>query len=301
MALSPNIRGALFMAISMAGFTINDTFVKSVSGQINTGQIMFVRGLMASVMIAALAWHMGALRPLGFLKKPGVIARSLGELMATITFLAGLAHMPLANASAILQALPLAVTLAAVLFLGEEVGWRRWTAISVGFLGVLIVVRPGMEGFSNYSLLIVACVFFAAFRDLATRRAPHDVPSLYMTLATAVTITVAGGFLIIPFGGWTPMPLILVVKLFAAACFIMLGYLFIIQAMRQGEIGFVAPFRYTSLIWALGLGYLAFGDVPDPYMLVGAALIIVSGSYSFYRERVRARKVATAVPPEPAA
>lgn len=301
MALSPNIRGALFMAISMAGFTINDTFVKSVTGQINVAQIMFVRGMMASAMIAGLAWHMGALRPLAFLKKPGVAARSFGELLATITFLAGLAHMPLANASAILQALPLAVTLAAVLFLGEEVGWRRWAAISLGFLGVLIVVRPGMAGFSGYSLLIVACVFAAAFRDLSTRRAPHDVPTLFMTLATAVTITVAGALLIVPFGGWTPMPALLVLKLFAAACFIMFGYLFIIQAMRQGEIGFVAPFRYTSLIWALSLGYLAFGDVPNPFMLTGAALIIGSGSYSFYRERVRARKIAAAMLPEPAA
>jgi drug/metabolite transporter (DMT)-like permease len=301
LSLSPNIRGALFMTIAMAGFTINDTFVKSVSGQINVAQIMFVRGIMASAMIAGLAWYMGALRPLSFLKKPGVMARTIGELLATVTFLAGLAHMPLANASAILQALPLAVTLAAVLFLGEQVGWRRWTAISVGFLGVLIIVRPGMEGFSPYSLLIVACVFAAAFRDLSTRRAPHDVPTLYMTLATAVTITLAGGLLTVPFGGWTPLTPALLGKLFASACFILFGYLFIIQAMRQGEISFVAPFRYTSLLFALALGFLAFGDTPDPFMLTGAALIIASGTYSFYRERVRARKVATAVLPEPAA
>jgi drug/metabolite transporter (DMT)-like permease len=289
------------MTIAMAGFTINDTFVKSVAGQINVAQIMFVRGLMASAMIAGLAWYMGALRPLSFLKKPGVIARTFGELLATVTFLAGLAHMPLANASAILQALPLAVTLAAVLFMGEEVGWRRWTAISVGFLGVLIIVRPGMEGFSPYSLLIVACVFAAAFRDLSTRRAPHDVPTLFMTLVTAVTITLAGGLLIVPFGGWMPMPATLVLKLLAAACFILFGYLFIIQAMREGEISFVAPFRYTSLLFALVLGFTAFGDLPDPFMLAGAALIIGSGTYSFYRERMRARTIAAAVLPEPAA
>lgn len=289
------------MAIAMAGFTVNDTFVKSVSAEINVAQIMFVRGLMASSLIAGLAWYLGALRPLSFLKKPGVVARTVGELLATVTFLAGLAHMPLANASAILQALPLAVTLAAVLFMDEQVGWRRWTAISVGFLGVLIIVRPGMQGFSPYSLLIVACVFAAAFRDLSTRRAPHDVPTLYMTLATAVTITIAGGVLIVPFGGWMPMSPLLVLKLFAAACFILFGYLFIIQAMRQGEISFVAPFRYTSLLFALVLGFLAFGDLPDPYMLAGSALIIASGTYSFYRERIRARKVATAVLPEPAA
>ena len=289
------------MAISMAGFTINDTFVKLATQEMNVAQIMFVRGLMASAMIAALSWHMGALRPISFIWKPGVLARSLGEMAATVTFLAGLTHMPIGNASAILQALPLAVTLGAVLFLGEKVGWRRWSAILVGFLGVLIIVRPGMEGFNQYSLLILACVFAAAFRDLSTRRAPAEVPSLFMTLVTAAMITLTGLALIVPFGGWTPMSAKSLAILFAAASFIIFGYLFIISAMRGGDISFIAPFRYTSLIWALGLGFLVFGDIPDSYTLTGATLVIVSGSYSFYRERVRARRVQTAVPPEPAA
>ena len=289
------------MAISMAGFTINDTFVKVATQEMNVAQIMFVRGLMASAMIAAMAWQMGALRPVSFIWKPGVLARSIGEMAATVTFLAGLAHMPIGNASAILQALPLAVTLGAVLFLGEKVGWRRWTAIFTGFLGVLIIVRPGMQGFSQYSLLILACVFAAAFRDLATRRAPADVPSLYMTLVTAALISMTGLALIVPFGGWTPMTARSLAILFAAASFIIFGYLFIISAMRAGDIGFIAPFRYASLIWALGLGFLVFGDIPDRDTLTGAALVIVSGTYSFYRERVRARRIQSAVPPEPAA
>jgi drug/metabolite transporter (DMT)-like permease len=301
LALSPNLRGAVFMAISMAGFTINDTFVKLATQEMNIGQIMFVRGLMASLMIAAMAWHFGALRPVSFIWKPGVLARSLGEMVATVTFLAGLSHMPIGNASAILQALPLAVTLGAVLFLGEKVGWRRWTAIVAGFLGVLIIVRPGMEGFSQYSLLILTCVLAAAFRDLATRRAPADVPSLFMTLVTAAMITLTGLALISPFGGWTPMSAKSLAILFAAASFIIFGYLFIINAMRAGDIGFIAPFRYTSLIWALSLGFLVFRDVPDRAMLIGAALVIGSGTYSFYRERVRASRIQSAVPPEPAA
>jgi drug/metabolite transporter (DMT)-like permease len=301
LSLSPNLRGAAFMAISMAGFTINDTFVKIATQEMNVAQIMFVRGLMASLMIAALAWWMGALRPVSFIWKPGVLARSVGEMAATVTFLAGLAHMPIGNASAILQALPLAVTLGAVLFLGEKVGWRRWTAIFVGFLGVLIIVRPGMEGFSQYSLLILACVFAAAFRDLSTRRAPADVPSLYMTLVTAAMISLTGLVLIVPFGGWTPMTGRSFAILFAAACFIIFGYLFIINAMRGGDIGFIAPFRYTSLIWALGLGFLVFGDIPDRLTIIGAALVIGSGTYSFYRERIRARRIQSAVLPEPAA
>lgn len=297
MALSSNIRGALFMSISMAGFTINDTFVKAAAADMNVGQIMFVRGLFATIMIAILSWYMGALRPLSFLRKPGVIARCLGELVAAVTFIWGLAHMPIGNASAILQALPLAVTLGAVLFMNEEVGWRRWTAIAVGFIGVMIVVRPGLEGFTRYSLLIVICVVAAAYRDLSTRRAPRDVPALFMSLATAALISLAGLLLVIPFGGWTPMSGTNLLQMLAASSLLIVGYLFIISAMREGEIGFIAPFRYTSLLWALSLGFLVFGDVPDFATITGATLVIISGSYAFYRERVRSKKIILDIPP----
>ncbi len=288
------------MSVSMAGFTFNDTFVKLATSDMNVAQIMFVRGLFATLMIIALSWYMGALRPVSFLRKPGVLPRAIGEMLATVTFLIGLAHMPIGNTSAILQALPLAVTLGAVLFLGEKVGWRRWTAIGVGFLGVLIIVRPGMEGFTRYSLLVCACVGFAAFRDISTRRAPADVPSLFMTLVTASMISATGLVLIIPFGGWTPMTNASLAILFAAACFIIFGYLFIVLAMRQGDIGFIAPFRYTSLVWAIGLGFLVFGDIPDKLMLIGAALVIGSGIYAFYRERVLSKLAGQEVLLEPA-
>ena len=291
MALSPNLRGALFMAISMAGFTINDTFVKLASAEMNAGQIMFVRGLMASAMMFLLCWKTGALRPPAMLLNKAVFGRSMGEMLATVTFLIGLAHMEIANASAILQALPLAVTMAAALFLKEPVGWRRWLAIVVGFAGVMIIVRPGSDGFNGWSLMILACVFFATGRDLFTRSASADIPSAFMSLATASIISLAGLLLIFPLGGWTPMSLKSFSWLAAASFFILFGYQYVIQSMRVGEIGFVAPFRYTSLLWALLLGFLVFGDVPDIYMIVGASLVVLSGVYTFHRERVRSRDV----------
>ncbi len=289
MALSPNLRGALFMAISMAGFTINDTFVKLASAEMNAGQIMFVRGLMASVMMLALCWKTNALRPPRLLLNRAVFGRSMGEMLGTVTFLIGLAHMDLANASAILQALPLAVTMGAALVLGEQVGWRRWMAIIVGFIGVMIIVRPGSDGFNGWSLMIVACVFFAAGRDLFTRSAHADIPSAFMSLATASVITVAGLFLIIPLGGWSPVTLKSFLWLAAASFFILFGYQYVIKSMREGDISFVAPFRYTSLLWALALGFLVFKNVPDKYMIVGATLVVLSGVYTFHRERLRAK------------
>jgi drug/metabolite transporter (DMT)-like permease len=293
--MTPNVRGALYMAISMAGFTINDMFVKLASAEMNTGQIMFVRGAMATALMFLFCWKTNALRSPRLLLNKAVIGRSFGEMLATITFLAGLAHMPIGNASAILQALPLAVTMGAAMLLGEQVGWRRWAAIAVGFVGVMIIVRPGSAGFNSWSLLIVACVFFAAGRDLFTRTAHADIPSPFMALATAGTITIAGALLIGPLGGWSPMRFDTWLWLMSASSFIVFGYQYIIQAMRSGEIGFVAPFRYTSLLWAIGLGYFIFGDVPDAVTLIGATIVVLSGVYTFHRERMREQQLAQGV------
>ena len=292
MALSPNLRGALFMAISMAGFTINDTFVKAASDHVNPAQIMVLRGAMASVLIFLLCWKTGALRPPRLLFSKAVGGRSLGEMLATVTWLIGLPHMKLANASAILQALPLAVTLGAAILLGEPVGWRRWLAIAVGFVGVMVIVQPGADGFNIWSLMIVACVAFAAFRDLVTRSAPAEIPSAFMSLATSLLITLTGLLLLLPMGGWTPMQPQVFFWLAGAAFFLLFGYQFVIQAMRSGEIGFVAPFRYTSLLWAIALGFLVFQNMPDLPMAIGAVMIVASGIYTFHRERIRARTIA---------
>ena len=285
MSLSPNLRGALFMVVSMAGFTINDAITKSIVGELGSGQVMLVRGLFATTLIALLAWWNGALRFPRQVLHPMVALRSLCEFLATMAFLAALAHMPLANVSAVLQALPLAVTMGAALFLGETVRWRRWGAIIAGFLGVMIIVRPGFDGFNAYSLLALVCVMFAAVRDLATRHVPEEVPSLLVSVTTSILVTVGGGA-IMPFtGGWTPLDTGHVGLLMGAAVVLIFGYQFIIMAMREGDISFVAPFRYTALLWAIGLGYLAFGDVPDAAMIAGSIIVVSSGLYALYRER----------------
>ena len=184
------MRGALFMAISMAGFTANDAITKSVSAEMSMAQIMFVRGFFATVLIALLAWRGGALRNMRALLSPMVGLRAASEVFATIAFLVALAHLPLANVSAILQALPLAVTMGAALVLSEPVGWRRWLAIAVGFSGVMVIVRPGFEAFNAYSISALCCVLFCAVRDLATRRIEAEVPSLFVSTVTAAAVTV---------------------------------------------------------------------------------------------------------------
>ncbi len=287
MELSNNIKGAIAMTIAMAGFTINDALVKSTLDTLNAGQVMFVRGAMSSVLIFALAARVGALRPLSVAVNGVVALRVAAEIAATITFVVALTVVPLGNATSVLQFMPLAVTLGAAIFFKEPVGWRRWSAILAGFIGVMIIIRPGVEGFTPASILLVACVMFAASRDLLTRRLPAEIPTVFVTMVTTFGITIIGGLLIVPLGGWHPMTIGVFSRLALASVILLVGYHAIITAMRIGEISFVAPFRYTGLLWAIALGFLMFGDIPDRYMLLGAGIVVLSGLYTFYRENVR--------------
>ncbi|MDI4239380.1 MULTISPECIES: DMT family transporter [unclassified Bradyrhizobium] len=301
MALSPNVRGSLFMAVATAGFTVNDAITKFVSAEMNFGQVMLVRGVFAIGLITALAFHHGAMRSFRTLLVKPVALRVTGEVGGTVSYLAALSHLPLANISAILQALPLLVTLGAALAFGEPVGWRRWLAIIAGFVGVLIIVRPGAEGFNQFALFALISVVFCALRDLATRQIPAQIPSLFVTLLTTVTVTTTGAVILVPLGGWTPPSAGALGLLAMAAVLVLIGYQCVIMALRTGDISAVAPFRYLALLWAMLLGYLIFGDVPDAMMITGAAIIVLSGLYAFYREHKRKRPVAagaSGLPPD---
>jgi drug/metabolite transporter (DMT)-like permease len=288
--LSSNVRGAIFMSISMAGFTANDALTKAVMDNMSMAQVMLLRGLFATLLITLYAWSQNALRNPALALHPMVLLRAAGEMGATLCFLTALSHLPLANISAVLQALPLAVTMGAALFLAEPVGWRRWLAIGIGFLGVLVIVRPGADGFNEYTLLALLCVCFCAVRDIATRKVPAEIPSLFLSTMTAAMVTAAGAVLLVPYGGWEPTSVTDVSLLMLAAVLLLFGYQFIIVAMREGDISFIAPFRYTALLWAIVLGYLAFAEFPDTPTLIGAGIIVASGLYTLYRERIVSRQ-----------
>jgi drug/metabolite transporter (DMT)-like permease len=287
--LTENMRAALFMMASMAGFALNDALIKTTAGDLPLFQSVFLRGLVATGLIALLAARAGVLR-LRVAGRDGrlVVLRCVGEIGSTFCFLTALFNMPLANASAILQSVPLAVALGAALFLAEPVGWRRYLAIGIGFLGVLVIVRPGSEGFNVYALWAVAAVGFIVLRDLSTRRLSPDIPSLQVTLLAAAAITAAAGFASL-FGGWRPVAPIHAGALTLSALSLIVGYLFGVMTMRLGAIGFTQPFRYTMLPWAIMFGVLFFGEYPDAWMLVGSAIVVGTGLFTFYREQVVAR------------
>lgn len=287
------------MAVAMAGFSINDAITKFLTSQMNFGQIMLARGVFACVLIGMLAYHRHALRSWRILLVRPVALRVFGEIGGTVTFLAAMTHLPLANVSAIFQSLPLAITLGAAVIFGEPVGWRRWLAITAGFIGVLIIVRPGIEGFNQFSVLALISVAFCSVRDLATKRIPAEIPALFVTFLTTIVVTLVGAVLTVPLGGWTAPSNHAIGLLVLAAVLVLIGYQCVILALRAGDISAVAPFRYSQLVWAILLGYFVFGDVPDAAMVIGASVIVFSGLYAFHRERVRDRLQAANAPSMP--
>jgi len=282
---SENMRGALFMVLSMAGFALNDTLIKVVSADLPLFQAVFLRGIAASAFIALLAWRQGALafRP-GRRDRRMIAQRALAELAGTVCFLTALFNMPIANATAILQSVPLAVALGAALFLGEKVGWRRFLAIGVGFLGVLVIVRPGSEGFTVYSLWAVGAIGFIVLRDLSTRMLSPEAPAAYVVFVTSLVLTCAAGLAALA-SEWRPFEFRHVAALVSSAGFLIVGYLFGVSTMRIGDIGFTQPFRYTLILWAILAGILLFDEWPDFWMLFGSAIVVATGIFTLGRER----------------
>jgi len=283
--MSDNLRGALLMMASMAAFTLNDTAMKALAGDAPLFQLVFMRGVLTTVLIGVIAWRMGALSlrlPRRDLVYIGL--RMVAEIASAYFFLTALFNMPLANLTAIMQSMPLSVTLAAWLFLGMPVGWRRMSAILIGLVGVMIIVRPGPEGFNLFSIYALIAVGFVTMRDIVTRQLSREVPSMMVTLMTSGSVMVFFGVANVG-TEWVPLDSKAWVVMLAAALMVTAGYLLSVMVMRVGEISFVAPFRYTGLIWALSLGWLVFGEWPRPLTLVGAAIVVGSGLFMLYRER----------------
>ena len=282
--LSDNALGAVYMTISVLAYVANDAFIKTAANELDLYQAIFLRGAGISLIILVMLRgrvSMGLIRQ--HLSGP-LIVRVGAEVLGTIAFLNALVNMPIADVTAVFQGVPLTVTLAAALFLGEKVGWRRYLAVVVGFLGVLIVVRPTGEGFNAFALLAVIAVILTTIRDLATVKLPEDVPSALVAFLTAVAISLMGlvGSFI---GGWAPMNASNLGTIAGAATFLSIGYIFSIKTVRVGELSFSAPFRYTILIGAIVLGILVFDEIPDRPMIIGSILIVAMGLYTFSVER----------------
>ncbi|MFN3954708.1 MAG: DMT family transporter [Pararhodobacter sp.] len=280
-----NLRGSLLMVAAMAGFAIEDALIKFLAAIIPAGQIMVFIGLGGAACFGLLAarrgfglWHPSALRG-------AVLIRNLAEMLGAASMVMAIVMVPLAVVTAILQAMPLAVTLGAALFLGEPVGWRRWLAIGIGFAGVLLILRPGAASFDPAALLAVLGVLALSARDLATRRVPARVHSLQLA-GWGFLAVVPGGLVLMALGMQAPvMPdAVQWGWLFLALLAGILAYGALVSATRLGDIAVTTPFRYSRLVFAMAIGAMFFGERPDGLTLLGSGLIVGAGLFTLWRQ-----------------
>ncbi|MEK9969085.1 MAG: DMT family transporter [Ferrovibrio sp.] len=289
-------RGVASMVMGMAAFVTNDSLIKLASTAVPTGQLIGLRNVLTAILLLALVLATGQAAQLRRCADRAVMTRSVLDVVATILYLVALFHMPIGNITAINMSTPLLMTAVAAVFLNIPVGWRRWTAVAFGFVGVTLIVQPRAEGFNAYSLLALAATIFIVARDLSTRRIGQEIPSLVVALTNAIFVLV-GALALSAFEGWVAVGLREILLIGGASLFLIIGYLLIVDAFRNGDVATVGPFRYTGLIWALSAGYLVWGDIPNTLAFAGIVIVVASGLYVLHRERIKARDEAARTAP----
>ncbi|NDV99316.1 DMT family transporter [Salipiger sp. PrR002] len=283
------LRAIGMMVLGMALLALSDAFIKLSTLQAPAGQVMIALGLGGCLVFLILArLKRMPLRRADALH-PKVLLRNVFEMIGGLGMIVGLSHIPLSVMAAIMQTAPLAVTLGAALFLGETVGWRRWSAIAVGLVGMLMVIRPFGAAFSGWEIFAVVGVIGLAARDLVTRTLPVAIPSVVVSAWGMASIAPVGLVLLLVSGEAPVFAPSALVPILAAVAVTAGGYLAVTTAMRLAEVAAVSPFRYTRLIFTASLGMLIFGERPDGWTYAGAALILCAGLYTFVREHRLAR------------
>ncbi len=287
-----NRRGIISMMLAMAFFVTNDTFMKLAREELPAGQVMAIRGIFGAVFTAAFVVAMGEARRARMVLRGSVLLRGSLELAVAVCFIIALGHLPLADITAMGQSAPLLLAAYVAVRGQERMGWRRWSAVFIGFLGVLLVVKPGGAGFGIYSVLGILAAVLVAGRDLATRRIPREIPTVLILSTTAVLVPL-GGLAMGLVETWRTPSWPVVGHLALAGLFVTLGHYFVIGAFRGVEIAVVSPFRYSVVLFAVAYGLVVFGEVPDTLGAIGTMMIVGSGLYTLHRERIRRREYAT--------
>jgi drug/metabolite transporter (DMT)-like permease len=291
-----NLRGILAMNAAMCMFVLNDTLVKMTRVHWEAGQILVIRGAFALIIIFGWLLATGEIRHAKSMARPMVVARASIEAFIATAFITAIGSMALADITAILMLAPLLITALSMIFYKEKVGWRRWLAVTVGFIGMLCVVRPGGNVSGVALLLAMGSAIGVAWRDILTRQISSEIPGSIITLVSTFG-TMFGGLILTASGmvttgmHWRPISMDLLISMMAAALTVAIGNFAIILACRDVEFSVVSPFRYSVLLWAVLLGALVFGDIPNSLGLFGIVLIVGSGIYTIHRERVRQAEI----------
>ncbi|MDP6704795.1 MAG: DMT family transporter [Alphaproteobacteria bacterium] len=284
--LSPTQKGLAAMILSGLLLTGQDAVVKWLTGGYATGEIMFWRGLLSFLPMSLLIWHLGGIGLLRTGRPGALVMRSVLAALTSLMIVVSFRYLPLADALAIVFFSPILLTALAVPLLGERVGARRWSAVAIGFVGMLLIVRPTGAGVGIAVLAPLSAAFLSTFRDIATRRLGATDPALTILFYSTVLSTLIGLF-DMPRGLTPPtladLGLFLVIGIMWAS-----AHLFAIIALSLAEASALSPLKYLSLVWGTILGFLIWGHVPDAWVVAGAALVVASGLYILHRERLRA-------------
>jgi len=281
-----NLKGILFMILAMAGFAFEDLFIKMLSTYFPISEVIIILGFTGTVVFLIIALMQRAPIIHKDLLNKHVIIRTICELLGAVFFVTAIALTPLSSATAILQIAPLLVTIGAVIFFKEKVGWRRWTAVFIGFIGVLLIVRPGFEGFMPASIFALLGSVFLAARDLATRAMQVKLPSVTIALYAFIAFGISG-ILIIPFNSPMVIPTFNQILYFiGASAFGVIAYYSLVISSRIGEMSVISPFRYSRIVFAMLLAIIILEENPDSLTIIGASIVVVSGLYTFVRETV---------------
>ena len=281
-----NTRGIVAMLASVVVFIFNDALIKLAAETVPSVQSIGVRGLFATLWCALALLATGAWRKMAYAVHPKVMLRGGLEAGAAIIYLIALFQIPFAIATAVNLSTPLILTVLAVVLLKEDVRWRRWTAVGVGFAGVLLVIQPRPGDINGWTWVALTGTFLGAFRDIIVRHLPPAVPTLVVSFTTAITVAVAGcAWALVE--GWQPIDARALAYIVASSLLLAIGYQFLVIALRSGgEISVMGSFRYSSILWALAIGYVVWGEVPNTLAFAGIAVIVGSGLYILHRERV---------------
>lgn len=274
------------MILAMAGFAFEDLFIKMLSAYFPISEVIMILGFTGSIVFLIIAIFQNAPIIHKDLLDKYVIMRTICELLGAVFFVTAIALTPLSSASAILQITPLLVTIGAVIFFREKVGWRRWSAVFVGFMGVLLILRPGFGGFMPASIFALLGSVFLAARDLSTRAMKVDLPSVTIALYAFIAFGISG-ILIIPFNSPMVIPSLNQIMYFiGASTFGVFAYYALVISSRIGEMSVISPFRYSRIVFAMLLAIIILGERPDSFTLIGATIIVLSGIYTFVRENL---------------
>jgi drug/metabolite transporter (DMT)-like permease len=282
-----NTRGILAMSASVVVFIFNDALIKLAAESVPSVQAIGVRGVFATLWCVLALLASGAWRQIAMAVHPQVLLRGVLEAAAAIVYLVALFHIPFAIATAVNLSTPLMLTVLAVLILKEDVRWRRWSAVIVGFLGVLLVIQPRPGDINAWTWVALIGTVLGALRDVLSHYLPRGVPTLVVSFTTAAVVAIVGcGLTLVE--GWQPMSWQAVGFIVASSLLLAAGYQLLVVALRsRAEISVIGAFRYGSILWALAIGYVVWGDVPNGVALLGIAVIVGSGLYILHRERVR--------------